>query len=197
MQKRIAQWISRQISRARIGYFSHLSTTVPEGMPPRLIQPALLLGQGRIVFGKDVILGYSPSPYLHSTYIHIEARQVAANIQIGNRVMINNNLAIICEGSQISIGDDCLIGPSCIIVDSDFHHLDPKLRRTGTPRMEPVMLGCNVFVGANVTILRGTSIGDNSVVGAGAVVSGSYPPNVVIGGNPARVLKSLESTFVE
>ena len=74
-----------------------------------------------------------------------------------------------------------------------FHNLNPMLRRTGKPISNPVTLGRNIFVGANVTIVRGTNIGADSVVGAGSVVSGVFPPRVVIAGNPARIVKHFDT----
>lgn len=71
------------------------------------------------------------------------------------------------------------------------HGLSPKDRRSTYPA--PIVLGRNVWVGANVTILQGVTIGDNSVVAAGAVVTKDVPPNTVVGGVPARVIKTIEA----
>ena len=78
-----------------------------------------------------------------------------------------------------------------MIFDSDFHELHPDRRRGGTPRMAPVVLEENVFVGDHAIILKGVTIGADSVIGAGSVVTGSIPPGVIAAGNPARVVRPL------
>lgn len=89
------------------------------------------------------------------------------------------------------IGDECLIGPSLFVSDSDFHELDPGKRLLTTYECKPVEIKRNVFIGANVTILKGVVIGENSVIASGSVVTASIPANVVAGGVPAKVLKGL------
>lgn len=80
------------------------------------------------------------------------------------------------------------------IIDNDFHPIDPEERLSGTLdhlKTKPVVIGKNVFIGCNSIILKGTVLGDNCVVGAGSVVSGTYEPSSVIAGNPAKVVKKL------
>jgi acetyltransferase-like isoleucine patch superfamily enzyme len=78
--------------------------------------------------------------------------------------------------------------------DYDGHPIDPVLRRFSSAPPEeirPVMIGDDVWIGRHATILKGVTIGDRSIVGAGAVVTRSVPPDVVVAGNPARVVRSL------
>jgi maltose O-acetyltransferase len=89
------------------------------------------------------------------------------------------------------IGRDGLFGAHVEIFDSNFHDLDPRRRHGGTPRMAPVEIGENVFVGMGVKVLKGVTIGADSVIGAGAVVASSIPSGVVAAGNPARVIRDL------
>ena len=92
--------------------------------------------------------------------------------------------------NRISIGARCLIGPHCIINDTAFHHVDPE-RRHDAPTAEPIAIGENVWLGARVVVLPGVTIGDDSVIGVGSVVTRDVPPDVVVYGNPARVAGSI------
>ncbi len=96
-------------------------------------------------------------------------------------------------GGGVSIGPHTLLGTNVEIYDSDFHELDPEKRMGGTPKVQPVNIGENVFIGSNVRILKGVAIGDNSVIANSSVIVSSIPANVVAAGNPGRVIKSLES----
>lgn len=193
LAKYLVQRFARQAHKLRIRYYQYLSDCCRVEGDPIFVQPTLMLGKGEIRFGQNVSLGYFPSPYYYRGYIHLEARSGTALIDIGERTFLNNNSVILCDETRVSIGSDCLIGPNFLVMDSDFHNLDPKLRRIGKPICKPVILGGNIFVGANVTIVRGTNIGDDSVIGAGSVVSGTFPPRVVIAGNPARVVKHFDT----
>lgn len=144
-----------------------------------VVQSLHLQGRGSIILGRDCSLGVYPSPNLYHGECYLEARHPEAKLIIGERVFINNNVAIIADKSQISIGDDTLIGPGFTCFDSNFHSLNPDKRVTGNYKCKPVTIGCNVFIGANVTILQGVTIGDNSVIGAGIVVSRDVPANVI------------------
>ena len=92
---------------------------------------------------------------------------------------------------SIVIEDDVLIGESVTIMDHNAHGVDPYRRRTsfGTPR--EIIIKNNVWIGNNVTILPGVIIGENSIVAAGSVVKGKFPNNIVLGGNPAVIIKNL------
>jgi len=101
-------------------------------------------------------------------------------------------LLIVCA-ERIEIGNDCLIGKDVQMIDFDAHGLTPSERRNSIGKVRPIVIGKNVWIGNNAIILKGTEIGDNSVIGAGAVViGGKFPSNVVIAGNPAKVVKSVE-----
>jgi acetyltransferase-like isoleucine patch superfamily enzyme len=159
---------------------------------PALSQPTQMLGQGAIVFGNNVRLGVNPSPYLYSGYGYLDARKTFSRILIGNNVWINNNFKIISGGEGVDVGDNVLIGFNVEISDSDFHNLHPKKRFGGVPKTAKVCLLNNVFIGNNVKILKGVTIGENSIIANGSVVTRSVPPNVIAGGNPARVIKEIE-----
>ncbi len=154
-------------------------------------QPVLITGNGSIAL-YACSLGYYPSPLFLSAYIHLEARSSTARIIIEDGVFINNGAAVIAEGSTIRIGRNTLIGTECAIYDSDFHDIHPDKRTKGTHQCLPVTIGDNVFIGSHVKILKGVSIGENSVISAGSVVTNNIPANVIAGGVPARVIKPID-----
>jgi len=154
-------------------------------------QPALIIGKGKVVFEGNVNIGVYPSPMYFSSYAHIEARKSNSTIIFGDGCWINNNFCAISEGEGIFIGEKALIGSDVRIFDSDFHELSPDKRTGGTPKTAKVKIGNNVFIGSDVTILKGVVIGDNTVIANGSIVVKSIPSNVICGGVPAKVLKSL------
>lgn len=124
---------------------------------------------------------------------------------IGDLTMMNGAL-IMCE-EEITIGKSCLIAWNVGIADSDFHPIDPARRmqdamalapflpnRPERPKLptRPVRIGNNVWIGMNAIVLKGVTIGDNSIIGAGSVVTCDIPENVIVAGNPGRVVKELE-----
>lgn len=115
-----------------------------------------------------------------------------AKLKIGKEVKISNS-AIQCANS-ISIGDYVMIGGSCKIWDTDFHSTDPIIRKN-TPNdganTAPIVISNNVFIGGFSIILKGVSIGENSIVAAGSVVSKDIPPNEIWGGNPAKLIRKV------
>jgi acetyltransferase-like isoleucine patch superfamily enzyme len=179
--------------RPRIWKYRALSTNAPVVTAGRPIihQPVLFLGSGTILLGDGVQFGWPASPLFYTGYCHVEAAGAAGCIEFGDRVEFNNNAMLKSEGAGIHIGRDGLFGANVEVFDTDFHELHPERRRSGSPRMAPVEIGDNVFVGMSVKIMKGVTIGADSVIGAGAVVSSSIPPGVIATGNPARVLRAL------
>lgn len=172
--------------------FMTLSRNKYFGERPHLIQPLLLEGKGKIRFGAAVKIGVSSSPNFWTTVCYIEARSLRASVSIGENTWINNNFAVISESGLIEIGKDCLIGHDVFIVDSDFHQVNPDFRRGGEKSAsEPVLIGDNVFIGSRVTILKGSCIGDGSVVAANSVISGTFPARSLIAGNPGKLMRIL------
>lgn len=109
-----------------------------------------------------------------------------ADLEIGEHSGFSGT-SIYCS-KRIIIGKYCNFGGNVFIWDTDFHPLDYKLRRKGIDgtKMLPIIIGDDVFVGANSTILKGVTIGSRSVIAAGSVVVKDVPPDEVWGGNPAR-----------
>nr|AOE12623.1 galactoside O-acetyltransferase [uncultured bacterium] len=116
-----------------------------------------------------------------------------AKLTIGDNVGLSQT-AIICH-KQISIGNDVKIGGGVKIYDTDFHSLDPIIRTSKEDMhykaVAPVIIKDKVFVGAYSIILKGVTIGENSIVGAGSVVPKSIPKNEIWAGNPAKFIRSL------
>lgn len=108
-------------------------------------------------------------------------------IEVGARTLVNG--AMLHAKREIHIGEDSMIGFGARIFDADLHPLDSE-----TPeRMEPVRIGDRVWIGTDVIVLRGVTIGDDVVVGAGSVVTRDLPPRVLALGAPARPVRELAS----
>jgi maltose O-acetyltransferase len=120
----------------------------------------------------------------------LQARHHDAVIEIGGACAFSNNISIVAL-HRITVGSRCLIGDMVTILDADHHEIDPTARWNGPGRIDPVAIGDNVWIGSRSMILRGVTIGYNSVIGSGSVVTRSIPANVVAAGNPARVLRPL------
>ena len=109
------------------------------------------------------------------------------NIHIGENVFINACCHFQDHGG-VTLGDGCQIGHNVVFATLN-HGIEPENRRFTYPA--PIVLGRNVWVGSNSTILQGVTIGDNSVVAAGAVVTKDVPADTIVGGVPARVIKHI------
>lgn len=110
-------------------------------------------------------------------------------LEIGDGVLINHGCSIGAT-KHVRIGDRCNLGSQSILIDNAFHELDPD-RRDSRPDPAPVVLEDNVWLAARVIVLPGVTIGKNSVVGAGSVVTRDLPPDVLAAGVPARVIRPL------
>lgn len=109
------------------------------------------------------------------------------NIKLGKEVFINACCHFQDHGGVI-IGDGCQIGHNVVMATLN-HFLEPERRKSTYPA--PIVLGCNVWVGSNSTILQGVTIGDNAVIAAGAVVTKDVPADTVVGGVPAVKIKTI------
>lgn len=180
----------RSALRSRIRAHRRWSTNRGAFEGSTIVTPVLALGPGRIE-ASGVQFGYIPSPFIYDGCTHLEARG-SSSIRIGAGSVLNNACVLIAEGAGIEIGPDALFGPEVMVFDSDFHGLHPDERHAPAMARQPVRLGANVFVGARSIILKGVQIGDGSVIGAGSVVSGHIPANVIAAGNPCVVLRSFD-----
>ena len=111
------------------------------------------------------------------------------NITIGPRTFVNYHLTAL-DVAAITIGDDVLIGPNVQLL-TPTHPVEPDPRRDKWEAAQPIVIGDNVWLGGGVIVCPGVTIGENSVIGAGAVVTRDIPANVVAVGNSARVIRSI------
>ncbi|HVB33921.1 MAG TPA: sugar O-acetyltransferase [Patescibacteria group bacterium] len=109
-------------------------------------------------------------------------------IRVGHRVFINQNCTLY-DLAEISIGDDVMIGPNVSIISAG-HPVAPSERRACVVG-KPIVIGRNVWIAAGATIIGGVTVGENSVVATGSVVTKDVPPDTLVGGNPAEVIRSI------
>ena len=114
---------------------------------------------------------------------------IGQQILIGDNTFINYNCSI-GECNWITIGNHVLLGPNVQII-AGTHPTDPVIRKSGLEYGLPITIKDGAWIGAGAIILPGITIGENSVVGAGSVVTKDVPDNVVVAGNPARVLRKV------
>lgn len=122
--------------------------------------------------------------------IVIRTLKAAAVISIGKQVRMSGTT--ICAATKIVIGDRCVIGANAMIVDTDFHSLDPAIRSSPEDARsaitKPVVIGNDVFIGGSSTILKGVTIGNGAIIGSNSVVTKDVPAGMIAAGNPAKVL---------
>jgi acetyltransferase-like isoleucine patch superfamily enzyme len=171
----------------------------------RLVRLGVELGDGVRFHGQPIVeladfssIRIGPSTVLTSRSTHtalgvahpvvLRTLLPSAQIEIGEDVGISGGS--ICAAISVTIGDGTLLGADVVVADTDFHPIrHPARRHAPMPEPSPddaVQIGKNVFIGTRAIVLKGSHIGDDAVVGAGAVVSGVVAPGMVVAGNPAR-----------
>lgn len=134
-------------------------------------------GPGRVILGDDIIIGDNTDIYTHSP---------ASVVTIGDRTFLN--------GTRFGCSRSITVGPESIladarIMDTDFHAVGRDRRCKGVPAAKaPVVIGANVWIAAGSFVMKGVTIGDNSLVAAASVVVRDVPADTIVGGNPARPL---------
>ncbi len=111
------------------------------------------------------------------------------HVHFGNFVYANYGLTLV-DDTHIYVGDRTMFGPHVTLATAG-HPIDPELRGRGLQYNMPIRIGCNCWLGAGVIVMPGVTIGDNTVIGAGSVVTKDIPANVVAVGNPCRVLRPI------
>ena len=112
------------------------------------------------------------------------------NIEIGENFYSNHNL-IILDCNKVKFGNNVFIGPNCSFYCAE-HPLDITQRNRGLEYAKPITVGDNVWFGGSVTVLSGVTIGNGAVIGAGSIVTKDVPDNVVVAGNPAKIIKVIK-----
>ncbi len=152
-------------------------------------------GNGKCIIGNNVKINSEPianptsGGYMTSLNVY-----EGAVLKIGNNAGISHTAITAVKG--VEIGDNVLIGSNCMIADTDFHPLDAEIRVKDSNNREatktaPIKIEKNVFIGARSIILKGVTIGEGAVVGAGSVVTKDIPAGEIWAGNPAKFIKKI------
>lgn len=167
-----------------------------------LLQSFYEYGQEALKITMEINNKYNPPEKIRELFSKLTASEIdkdfflippfhtefGKNIKIGKKVFINSCCRFQDNGG-IEIGDGTMIGSNVTIVTLN-HDINPKTRVNANQKH--VKIGKNVWIGSDCTILPGVDIGENSIVGAGSVVTKNVPKNTIVAGNPARVIKEIE-----
>lgn len=154
------------------------------------IQKTIFMDKGKIEIDDKFSIGYKIGGGFKGAFSEIQTREKQAIIKIGRNFCTNNGI-FLCANKKIEIGDDVLIGKNVTIMDHNGHGISPEFRRNYGGTAKEIIIENNVWIGSGAYILPGTKIGYNSIVGAGAIVKGEYPPNCIIQGNPAQIVRYI------
>jgi acetyltransferase-like isoleucine patch superfamily enzyme len=167
----------------KLGIRWQLKNVQKIGAEIELTGPVIIRNSGMIEIGDQVIFD---SRWYKPIYIQLARHEAKLNIE--NNVFINYG-AEISLVREVFIGAYSLIGIDCLIYDTDWHSLDGLDRDVS---VAPTRIGRGVWLGARVIVMKGVTIGDNTVVAANSVVTHDLPNNVLAGGSPAKVIRSIE-----
>ncbi len=149
------------------------------------------INSNKLIIGKNVHLRSNSNGYHagmpFSTCILLDGEK--SFCEIGDNCRINGSY--IHAKSEIIVGKNTVIAAGTNIIDSNGHLTNSEDRTMGRDVPQPICIGDNVWIGLNCLILKGTTIGDNSVVSAGSIVKGNFPRNSIIQGNPAKHIKTI------
>ncbi|PTS72528.1 lipopolysaccharide biosynthesis protein [Stenotrophomonas sp. HMWF022] len=152
------------------------------GMPGYLGRPVFILGPGRMSFGRKVRI----FPGMRAECFEEGA------LTVGDDVSIGQNFHVICS-SALSIGSGCLISSGVFVTDTDHQYEDISMPVAHQPvTVKATRIGDNCFLGVGARVQAGTILGNGCVVGANAVVRGSFPPHSVLVGAPARAVRRYD-----
>ncbi len=187
----ICKIIRKTVAISRQFFYKMLSDAKIEGSP-KYAAPMLAQGAGTVHFERNVHVGLVYDTDFWTSYVFMNPRTKESRIEIDSDSWVGNHFVAISEGPGIFIGKNVLIGTRVEVYDSDFHTLLPNVRLSETPKRAAVKIGDDVWIGNNVTILKGTEVGEHSVIAAGAVVTGKFPSCVLIGGVPAKIIRKID-----
>lgn len=154
-----------------------------------------LADESKIEIGESSVICSNPA----MTSLGVNHPVVLRTLRRSAVIIIGSNTGIsggaICAATRVEIGNECLLGANVTISDTDFHALNPVGRRHNNNPLEigaePIVIEDNVFIGTGSIILKGVRVGKNSVIGAGSVVTKDVPPDSIVAGNPAKILRRL------
>ena len=143
-------------------------------------------GARREAMLRDMFAAFGEGSYIEPP---LHANWGGRFVSFGKNVYANFGLTLV-DDTYIRVGDNCMFGPNVVIATAG-HPILPALREHGLQYNAPVRIGKNCWLGAGALVMPGVTIGDNSVIGAGSVVTRDIPSNVVAAGNPCRVLRPV------
>jgi acetyltransferase-like isoleucine patch superfamily enzyme len=145
--------------------------------------------KGKIILGQNVYLHSFPDGSMHRTALSTYFNNSV--IVIGDNCRLNGTI-IHCN-ERIEIGKNCMFGPGTVIVDNDSHRIVTDfIERRKKPESKPILINDNVWIGMNCTVLKGVTIGENSIVAAGSLVTKDVFENSLVGGHPAELIRKLQ-----
>jgi maltose O-acetyltransferase len=137
--------------------------------------------------GGEITIGKNFAVFSYLAKVQLYAGP-GGRLVIGDDSFVNNG-TILSASTEIRIGNRVNIAPHCVLIDNDFHG---TADRNAAPKMAPIVLEDEVWLGTRVTVLKGVTIGKGSVIASGSVVTKDIPPGVLAGGVPAKVIKRLD-----
>lgn len=183
-----------------INKYYFLSKGVQIGNNPLIFNKIYLIGNGHIKIGDNFCFtsGDCINP-ISSNLRGCIYTEKNATISIGNNVGMSSTRLWI--RSQLKVGNNVKIGGNVLIIDTDSHPIDFRLRKEpdqldsvqSAIKSIPITIEDDVWIGANCTILKGVTIGSRSIIGAGSVVTKSIPADCIAAGNPAKVIKQIKN----
>ena len=174
---KLYQPMDEEVLRDQLGYLDDLQAYAAI---PHVDQAA------RFAKLKEMFAEVGEGTYVESPFY---ANFGGRHVHLGKNVYTNFGATFV-DDTHIYIGDCTMLGPHVTIATAS-HPIDPELRSRGLQYNLPVRIGCNCWLGAGVIVMPGVTIGDNTVIGAGSIVTRDIPSNVVAVGNPCRVLRPV------
>ncbi|KDB08745.1 transferase hexapeptide repeat containing protein [Burkholderia sp. lig30] len=187
---------ARQMTSAEIAKDLAKKGVVFKGQGTFYGAPLVKMAEGSVIELGDEVVLCSDSNFTALALNHplkLSTLRPGAQITIGKSTGISGGTIVAAK--SVTIGNEVLMGANVSVFDTDFHPIAATNRRHSDDiekiGVAPVVIGNNVFIGVGSIILKGTQIGDDSVVGAGSVVHGVFPERVILAGNPAKVIGSV------
>ncbi|MCE2597227.1 acyltransferase [Motilimonas cestriensis] len=193
-----------KVKLGKLGYIAGIpriafSQVTDEGLPDSPINLADF--SESIELGNHCYLESTCTPAFHSQAVKLTV--VKCNQGVSGKIVIGDNVQLqgtaIIAYDRVTIGNNVVFGPMVTVMDCSGHTLTGRGQAGEVAKLKPkaVSIGDNVWIGANVMILKGVTIGDNAVIGAGSVVYESIPANAIALGNPAKIVKHISPDYIK